>query len=317
MTGFTCTPIAEPFRSARHGDAGEPIRPIRRALQVVDYLESYAARFDIQPVFNTDGFLVSGATVRNGARIRRGPGRRAGRGDRDRHRRCAVSAVLAGIGSYSRRRHPQQRISQPGAFAGKRVLVVGFGNSGGEIALDLANAGVDVAMAVRGPVQIIAARSAGLSDPVMGDPVPAVAGAAWSMPSTRRCCGSRSVRFEKLGLRRAAKGPRQMVEEDGRVPLIDIGTLDKIRDGSIKMRGGIERFTPDGVVFADATSEPFDAVILATGFRPDLRRLIPDIEGVFDRARHAARDGTGDRRARALFLRADHVADRAVARDRT
>ena len=41
--------------------------------------------------------------------------------------------------------------------------------------------------------------------------------------------------------------------------------------------------TPDGVVFADATSEAFDAVILATGFRPDLRRLIPDVEGVFDR----------------------------------
>ena len=35
------------------------------------------------------------------------------------------------------------------------MLVVGFGNSGGEIALDLANAGVDVALAVRGPVQIL------------------------------------------------------------------------------------------------------------------------------------------------------------------
>jgi choline dehydrogenase-like flavoprotein len=35
------------------------------------------------------------------------------------------------------------------------VLVVGFGNSGGEIALDLATAGVDVALAVRGPVQIL------------------------------------------------------------------------------------------------------------------------------------------------------------------
>ena len=47
--------------------------------------------------------------------------------------------------------------------------------------------------------------------------------------------------FEQLGLRRAAKGPRQMVEEDGHVPLIDIGTLAKIRDGSIAVRGGIAR----------------------------------------------------------------------------
>ena len=73
-----------------------------------------------------------------------------------------------------------------------------------------------------------------------------------------------------------------MVEEDGRVPLIDIGTLAKIRDGAIAVRPGIERFTADGVVFTDDTMETFDAVILATGFRPDLRTLIPDVAGVFD-----------------------------------
>ena len=33
--------------------------------------------------------------------------------------------------------------------------------------------------------------------------------------------------------------------------------------------------TADGVVFADGGREAFDAVILATGFRPDLRRLLP------------------------------------------
>jgi hypothetical protein len=37
---------------------------------------------------------------------------------------------------------------------------------------------------------------------------------------------------------------------------------------------------PDGVVFADRTTENFDAVILATGFRPDLRRLLPDVPSV-------------------------------------
>jgi hypothetical protein len=74
-----------------------------------------------------------------------------------------------------------------------------------------------------------------------------------------------------------------MVEEDGRVPLIDIGALARIRDGAIKVRSSIARFPADGAEFADATSESFDAVILATGFRPDLRRLFPDIDGIFDR----------------------------------
>jgi NAD(P)H-nitrite reductase large subunit len=73
-----------------------------------------------------------------------------------------------------------------------------------------------------------------------------------------------------------------MVEEDGRVPLIDIGTLARIRDGSIRIYGGIDRLTSDGVAFADGRHVKFDAIILATGFRPDLRQLIPDIEGVFD-----------------------------------
>ena len=89
--------------------------------------------------------------------------------------------------------------------------------------------------------------------------------------------------FEKFGLRRAAKGPRRMVEEDGRVPLIDIGTLARIKDGAIKVRGGIDHFTHAGVAFTDAKTENFDAVILATGFRPDLRRLMPDAEGVLDK----------------------------------
>ncbi len=74
-----------------------------------------------------------------------------------------------------------------------------------------------------------------------------------------------------------------MVEEDGHVPLIDIGTVAKIRDGSIKIRGGIDRMIAGGVVFADGKSGQFDAIILATGFRPDLRQLIPENDGLFDR----------------------------------
>lgn len=103
-------------------------------------------------------------------------------------------------------------------------------------------------------------------------------------PILRLALGS----FEKLGLRRAAKGPRQMIDEDGRVPMIDVGTLGKIRDGSIKIRGGIERLTDDGVVFSNRKSEGFDAIVLATGFRPDLSGLIPGVDGVLD-ARGAPR----------------------------
>src|SRR5262249_17806342 len=88
--------------------------------------------------------------------------------------------------------------------------------------------------------------------------------------------------IEKLGLQLAAQGPREMVERQGRVPLIDVGTLARIRDGTIALRGGMSRLTADGVVFTDLGQERFDAIILATGFRPDLRQLIPDVDDVLD-----------------------------------
>ena len=136
-------------------------------------------------------------------------------------------------------------------------------------------------MAVRSPVQIIPRDLLGfpiLSWAILYRRLPAGLVDFINAPVLRLAVGD----FEKLGLKRAAKGPRQMVEEEGRVPLIDIGTLAKIRDGAIKVRGGVDRFTANGVVFADGANEKFGAVILATGFRPDLRRLVPDVEDVFD-----------------------------------
>ena len=257
-----------------------PLYPSRE--QLIEYLESYAVRFDIRPVFNT---VVSGVR-RDGSQWRA----ETARGSIN----APVMVVATGIADapyrpswpgseiYQRLVVHSSEYRNPAPYAGKRVLVVGFGNSGGEIALDLATAGVDVALAVRGPVQILPRDLLGfpiLAWAILYRRLPARLVDVINAPILRLALG----RIEKLGLRRAAKGPRQMVEEDGRVPLIDVGTLDKIRDGSIQICGGIDRLTPDGVVFADGESRKFDAIILATGFRPDLRRLMPDLEGVFDR----------------------------------
>ena len=73
-----------------------------------------------------------------------------------------------------------------------------------------------------------------------------------------------------------------MVEEDGRVPLLDVGTVAAIRAGRIKVRGDIASFGPATVAFAGSPPESFDAVILATGFRPDLRPLLPDADRALD-----------------------------------
>jgi len=51
------------------------------------------------------------------------------------------------------------------------------------------------------------------------------------------------------------------------VPLIGFHLTDGIRSGRIQLRGGLQEFTPQGVRFLDGSEEPFETVILATGYR--------------------------------------------------
>lgn len=243
--------------------------------EVVEYLENYATQFRIQPAFNTnvrrvgrDGLYWKVDTDRNSVAA---PVVVIATGWADFPFRPSWPGSDAFAGSCIH--SSQYRNALP--YVGKRVLVVGFGNSGAEIALDLAEAHIDTTMAVRGPVQILPRDLLGipiLTWAIAQNSLPARLVDFINAPILRLAVG----RIERLGLRRAAKGPRRMIEEDGRVPLLDIGTLARIRDGSIKLRGGMDRFTPDGVIFTDQRAQAFDAVILATGFRPDLRPLLPD-----------------------------------------
>src|SRR5271166_7145329 len=123
--------------------------------QVVGYLERYAAEFDLKPQFN--------APVREVRRY--GATWRAEAGENTTEARVVViatgfadfpySPTWPGMEAFVGPILHSTRYRNPAPFAGKRVLVVGFGNSGGEIALDLAEAQVDVTLSVRGPVRIV------------------------------------------------------------------------------------------------------------------------------------------------------------------
>jgi cation diffusion facilitator CzcD-associated flavoprotein CzcO len=251
--------------------------------QFVDYLESYAANFDLKPIFGTrvetarrDG---AGWRVFAGEAAWTAPLLVVATGSAD----FPHSPVWPGQDGFKGEIVHSSAYRNPSRFVGRRVLVVGFGNSGGEIALDLAEAGVDVTIAIRGPVNVVPRDLLGL--PLMNWTIaqsfmPARISDALNAPVLRLAIGS----LEKLGIRRAKKGPRRMVEEDGRVPLLDVGTLAKIRSGAIKVRSGVASITADGVFFEAAGPERFEALVLATGFRPDLRALVPEARGVLDAA---------------------------------
>jgi len=166
----------------------------------------------------------------------------------------------------------------PAPYAGKRVLVVALGNSGGEIALDLAEAGVEVALSVRGPVNIVPRDLLGIpimSVAILLRPLPPRVADALSAPIVHLSVGS----LRRLGLPSSKAGPLASIARTGRVPLLDVGTVKKIRDGAISVRPDIHALEEGIVEFVDGRREACHAIIAATGFRPDLRTLLPRVNG--------------------------------------
>ena len=166
-------------------------------------------------------------------------------------------------------------------FAGQRVLVVGFGNSGGDIALDLVEAGAAVTVSVRSAVNILPKELFGIPITSMGGlrkVLPYKLADALTAPVFRAKIG----RPEDYGMRSADKGPAAQVIEDGQVPLIDVGALPAIKAGKIGVAPGVERFEPGAVVFEGDARREFDAVILATGYRVDLRSVLGEVPGALD-----------------------------------
>jgi cation diffusion facilitator CzcD-associated flavoprotein CzcO len=176
-------------------------------------------------------------------------------------------------------------------WRGRRVLVVGAGNSGAEIALDLCEHGATTALSLRGAQHIIPRDFLGIpsqksSVRIRRLPLPlrdAIASAI-----SRLAFGD----LGRYGLRRPESGPITRLLRDGRVPLLDVGTVARIRSGDIRVVPGIERFDAENVVFTDGLRLPFDHVVLATGFRPGLDRWIEGVDGALDE-RGRPRPGNG------------------------
>jgi cation diffusion facilitator CzcD-associated flavoprotein CzcO len=169
-------------------------------------------------------------------------------------------------------RHSSKYLTGRG-YRGQRVMVVGVGNSGGEIALDLWESGARVWLCARSPVHVVPRDFLGLPAQVSGltlGKLPLALADAIGSRVSRMAFGDLS----RYGLRRPEFGPASQVVKLGRVPLIDIGTVALIKQGAIQVVPGIERFTQAGVILVDGRDLELDRVILATGYRARLDRLL-------------------------------------------
>jgi len=155
---------------------------------------------------------------------------------------------------------------RPDPFRGQRVLVVGVGNSGGEIGAELAHQGIPVTLAVRSGANVVPRE-------LLGIPIQYVAYYVRKLPRPVQRIIVSLVRQITILRRGPPVLPPSPVFALDAVPLIGFHLVDAIKAGTAQVRPGLREFTANGVRFTDGREESFDTVILATGFHAALAPL--------------------------------------------
>jgi putative flavoprotein involved in K+ transport len=257
--------------------SGLPGHPLPKTLpryvskdQYADYLASYAEALDLDVRVGVRVERISrengGWLVKTGTEELRAPVVVVATGKHN----LKTSPPWPGVEDFAGRILHTADFRSGAEFREQRVLVVGIGNSGAEIATDLVDEGASfVAIAVRTsppiakrdifgiPVQLF-----GIAlEPFPARPVDRIGGVV-------RRLGTGDLR--PYGLGEAAWGPF----EARRPPVIDVGFLETLKRGAITVRPELVRLTPEGAVYSDRREEPFDAVVVATGFSTALAELL-------------------------------------------
>ncbi|GMQ06546.1 hypothetical protein CsSME_00051089 [Camellia sinensis var. sinensis] len=248
--------------------------------QFIAYLEAYAQCFNLNPVFNT---TVVSAEFDNGGGFWRVRTVEVGLIKEETVYACPWLIVATGenaeevvprIEGLSEFDGPVVHTSlyKTGeAFAGKRVLVVGCGNSGMEVCLDLCNYNAQPSLVVRDSVHVLPQEMLGRS--TFGLSMWLLKWFPMRLVDNFLLLMSCLMLGDtaQLGLTRPKLGPLELKSISGKTPVLDIGTLEKIRKGHIKVCKGIKRLTRQSVVeFVDGRIQNFDAIILATGYKSNV-----------------------------------------------
>lgn len=242
-------------------------------LQVIEYLENYKMVFNINPVFNTEATLVTKedeswiVETTNGIY----------------HSKYLVIATgkyskpkeinIKGMETFPGNILHSNKYKTGRNFKDQKVLVIGFGNSACEIALDLYEQGAVPSMSVRSGVNIIPRDLLGipiLKISLLMSRLPARLADAINSPLMRLLFGN----LTKLGLKKKKYGTFEQIQTDGTIPLIDIGTIKEIREGHIKIFEDINYIDGKMIYFSDGKMQDFNAIVAATGYYPNISSLI-------------------------------------------
>ncbi len=246
---------------------GSPLYPDHR--QVHRYLASYADRFGVTPHIRFRSKVSDVSPLPGGRwRVTLADGASS-----------EFDAVVVGTGHQGSPAHPDWRkdfqgeylhahsYRVPEPFRGKRVLVVGVGNSAVDIAADICVVTQSTVISARSPVLMMPRM-------LFGVPTSRVLARLekpwmpWPLRRTIRETLTRIVhgRMEQWGF----VTPKSRTHPTSHPSLMSHFVWDRI-----KAKPGIDTVQGQEVRFVDGTRETFDAVIAATGYHVDLPFLAP------------------------------------------
>jgi indole-3-pyruvate monooxygenase len=241
--------------------------------RVLDYLDSYQKEFDIQAVFNMEAISVRKieddwiTETTNGSFKSKYLVMATGPYDKPK------LIHFKGMETFTGKIMHSSQYQAGREFKGQHVLVVGFGNSACEIAIDLFEQGAMPSMSVRSAVNVIPRDILGIPVQelsILLNPLPPRVADIISAPLIKMTIGDLS----KTGLRKMPYGPLEQIRRDAKAPVLDIGTVQHIRKGHIKIYDDIDFVEGSDVHFADGRTERFEALVAAIGYDPDYSLLV-------------------------------------------
>ncbi|KAD0176505.1 hypothetical protein E3N88_44685 [Mikania micrantha] len=239
--------------------------------EFLNYLNEYARRFNVNPRFCN---VVTGAKYDDGVEKWRVVAEVDDGGRRWYEGRFLVVATgetsdvfvpeVDGLSEFKGEVIHSTEYKTGKDYEGKKVLVVGAGNSGMEIAYDLSNYGAKTSIVIRSPVHIVSRWSINLALMLLKimpghlvDSLLVLVNQATHGDLTR------------YGIQRPKDGPFLGKVKNGKYPIVDIGTLKKIKHGEIQVLPALKSIKSGGdeVVFENGRCYQFDVILFATGFK--------------------------------------------------
>ncbi|KAK8305611.1 hypothetical protein V6Z12_D03G074200 [Gossypium hirsutum] len=217
--------------------------------QFISYLESYAGHFSIQPRFNQAVQSADYDHILGFWRVKTQ--------DSEYISRWLITATgenaepvipdIPGINKFN-----------GSVVHTSSVLVIGCGNSGMEVSLDLCRYNAIPHMVVRNTVHVLPREMFGFS--TFGIAMALIKWfPLWLVD-----------KFLLLVANFILGNTDQLKNVTGKTPVLDVGALSQIKSGEIKVMEGVKEITGNGAKFMDGQEKEIDSIILATGYKSNV-----------------------------------------------